>query len=282
MVTTSTVARRFPSRHFQPRFIIVAFLLLALAYLTLGCWLLSSWNDRTINAFLRYARDGDIVRCRAMLVEDSTDGYQLDDANLQFAGRLHLKTEPRSFMDFVRGRQCFSVSIAYANDHSFTVEAGRVRLGSGFWILSRPESEFKLVKQIMDGEQERLRKHDERDRETKPSAVLTEQSEVTARIRLPAPARPLVLSPPETCLTAKDESMLRKTAPTLLACALLVVAISAGCQQKVRYASGVGGNLVPVKQEPDGTWLFVPVDEVEKYRQAEKVKAESASMEKAE
>jgi hypothetical protein len=65
-----------------------------------------------------------------------------------------------------------------------------------------------------------------------------------------------------------------KMRATLFACTLLTVAASEGCQRKL-YTAGIGGNLVPVKQEPDGKWLFVPYDQVKKYRQSEKAKPDA-------
>ena len=35
-----------------------------------------------------------------------------------------------------------------------------------------------------------------------------------------------------------------------------------GCQ-RVQYVGGIGGNLTPVEQDADGTWIFVPTDEYE-------------------
>ena len=69
----------------------------------------------------------------------------------------------------------------------------------------------------------------------------------------------------------QDQRMPKKSLTILIAFAMLPIAVAGGCQQKY-YASGVGGNLVRVKQESDGTWLYVPYDQVEKYRQAEKAK----------
>ena len=36
-----------------------------------------------------------------------------------------------------------------------------------------------------------------------------------------------------------------------------------GCTQQ-RNAGGIGGNLIPIAQEPDGTWLHVSIDEYNK------------------
>jgi hypothetical protein len=63
--------------------------------------------------------------------------------------------------------------------------------------------------------------------------------------------------------------MVRNALLPLLVGALLAGAVPAGCQQKLQYSGGVGGNLVRVKGDPaDGTAVYVPVDQLEKYKQA--------------
>ncbi|MBI3860988.1 MAG: hypothetical protein HY290_03750 [Planctomycetia bacterium] len=72
--------------------------------------------------------------------------------------------------------------------------------------------------------------------------------------------------------------MPRKSPTTLIACTMLALAIAGGCQQRLTGGSGVGGNLVRVKGDPvDGTAIYVPIDQVEKYRQAEKEKSGASS-----
>ncbi len=72
--------------------------------------------------------------------------------------------------------------------------------------------------------------------------------------------------------------MARNTLLPLLVGAFLAGAVPVGCQQKLQYSSGVGGNLVRVKGDPvNGTAVYVPVDQLEKYRQAEKENSEDSS-----
>ena len=142
MIVTPPESRRFL------RFIFAASLLLAVAYLTAGCWLLNSWNHRTVDVFLTHARGSRIADCRAMFAEEPGGDYLLDEWNLRFAAELPLQTEPRSFIDFVRGRQRFEVYIAYSNDHSFTVEYGRMKLGNAFRVVPAPPEFLKLAKQV--------------------------------------------------------------------------------------------------------------------------------------
>jgi len=61
----------------------------------------------------------------------------------------------------------------------------------------------------------------------------------------------------------------------MIVCLLLAVAACEGCQTRIG-GSGIGSNLVPVKQNPDGTWLFVESDQVAKYREDEKAKQDAA------
>jgi hypothetical protein len=96
--------------------------------------LIPAWNKSTVDRFLRHAHDGDFAACRTMLAEDPyADGLLLDEHWLKMAADERLSTEPMSIVDFVRGRQRFSVHLAAFNDHSITVEWGSIRLGSAFW-----------------------------------------------------------------------------------------------------------------------------------------------------
>lgn len=108
-------------------------MVLITAIVVLRAWLSYSWQERTIRQFLGFARICDFAACRAMLKEDRSDEYVLDDLALRLVAREPLQREPFSFADFVRGRGRFHFYLAYSNDHSITVEGGRVILGGAFW-----------------------------------------------------------------------------------------------------------------------------------------------------
>lgn len=123
---------------------------------------MSSWNSRTFDQFMTYARDGDIAKCRSMLAEDQTTNEGsypviLDIDALQIAARdpTRIRREPQSFLDYVHGRQRYSAQFASFNNHSISVEWGRIRLGSSFWIYIPPGPEFSLKQRSRETDDER-------------------------------------------------------------------------------------------------------------------------------
>jgi hypothetical protein len=129
---------QFSIRIPQPLWIFVVAVALLLAGLTIRVWHSNQSNKRTVSRFLLHARNGDISACRAMLAEGQSTVWLLDPHALRVAANRPITTDPQSFVDFVVGRQCFRADLAYANDHSLTVERGRVILGSAFWIQYVP------------------------------------------------------------------------------------------------------------------------------------------------
>ena len=132
----------------------------ALALVGIGRLFLSSWNSRTYAQFMKDARAGELAKCRSMLAEDHTsnEGTRpviLDSHALQVAANEsdRIRREPLSVLDYARGRQRYSAHLAAFNDHSISVEWGRVRLGSSFWLYVPPGPEFRLKKQARDVEE---------------------------------------------------------------------------------------------------------------------------------
>jgi hypothetical protein len=133
-IDTCRISIRLP----RPRWIFEGTVVLVATSLTIRVWLLNSWNKRTVDRFLVHARQGDIADCRAMLAEGQSKVWLLDAHALRIAANRPLAIDAPSFVDFMNGRQRFRADIAYANDHSLTVEKGRVTLGSAFWIKYIP------------------------------------------------------------------------------------------------------------------------------------------------
>jgi hypothetical protein len=150
---------------------LLAVLVLVASYLAVGGWLMSLQAQRTIDRFLRYAHDGDIASCQAMLAEDRSDNEHrilLDEHALQIAADRPLTSEPASILDYVSGRHRFRVDLAAFNDHSFTVAGGRVTLGSSFWRYTPTGPEFKLSKRFRATEDEATPEAVELDSEYDP------------------------------------------------------------------------------------------------------------------
>lgn len=150
---------------------LLAVVLLVATYLTVGAWILNLWAMRTIDRFLQHARDGDMTSCRRMLAEDRNDGNPenyLNEGDLGVAAKESLRVEKRSFVDYVRGRQRFRVDLAAFNDHSFTVERGRVTLGGSYWMYYPPGPDFTLKTRLQATDDETLPEPVELDVEEDP------------------------------------------------------------------------------------------------------------------
>ena len=152
---------RFPIRMPPPWCILAATLVMVVAFLPFRAWLLDSWQKRVIAQFLAYARTGEIAKCRAMLAEDHSAEWTLDEFALRrVADEGPLVTEPTSLCDNLIGKQQFRPqAVPFQNDYSLTVAWGRITLGSAFWFQYFPPGppEIKLKRQVPALEEYRLR-----------------------------------------------------------------------------------------------------------------------------
>jgi hypothetical protein len=139
---------QFATRPPPPLWIFGATVVLVVTFLVIGHLFLNKWKRQTVRRFLQHARDVDIAECRAMLAEDHSAKWLLDERALRSAANDRLTKEPRSLLDIVRGRDRYSVHTLFQSDHSFTVERGTVTLGHSYWIQYIPPPPPALTRRV--------------------------------------------------------------------------------------------------------------------------------------